>query len=286
MFLARGEMTPGRSETSRFQFGRYMFDYGTMRKEGLYHRLTLLGLIMIGCFPQSGLATPFEDAVRGTIKLTGSGVAGTGFVIRKGDKHFIGTAAHVFHDFKGETCEVIYRARVEGQPSERRSTTLAIRKGDQPLWKQHGKHDIAIIEFTLPEEADCRPFEWDQIAKRDVAEKGVIGVGREVCIPCYPVKTEANAAGWPILRRGTIASHPLAPLEVAETFFVDSSSFGGESGAPVVAWEGEDALVIGVITSMQRQTDRTKTPLEERISHMPLGLGIAVQSPLLRSLLE
>ena len=54
---------------------------------------------------------------------------------------------------------------------------------------------------------------------------------------------------------------------------VDSSSFGGESGAPVVAWEGGDVLVIGVITSMHRQTDKTKTPLEERISHMPLGVG-------------
>ena len=67
---------------------------------------------------------------------------------------------------------------------------------------------------------------------------------------------------------------------------MDSSSFGGESGAPVVMWQGERAYVVGIITSMQRQTDKSKMPFEERTVHTPLGLGIAVQSPFVREVIE
>jgi hypothetical protein len=126
----------------------------------------------------------------------------------------------------------------------------------------------------------------EQIAEVDLAESGGIGVGHEVCIPCFPIGTEANPAGWPVLRRGIIATHPLTPLSLAETFYVDSSSFGGESGAPVVWWQGDGVHVIGVISSMQRQTEKTKTALEEKVTHLPLGLGIAVQSPLLKELMS
>lgn len=240
----------------------------------------------ICCLSEGVTATPFEDALRATVKLSAGDAAGTGFVIQKDEKIYLATAAHVFHDMKGETCRVVFRKKEGDRPAGRAEVKLSIRKGERPLWNRHKTHDVAVIEWELPEDADCIPFPYDRIATEEVVVDGVIGVGREVCIPCYPVKTEANAAGWPILRRGTIASHPLVPLREAPTFFVDSSSFGGESGAPVVAWEGGDILVVGVITSMQRQTDRTVTPLEERVSHMPLGLGIAVQSPFLRTLLE
>jgi len=111
-------------------------------------------------------------------------------------------------------------------------------------------------------------------------------VGQDICIPCFPAKVEANKAGWPILRRGSIASHPLFPLSSAKTFFVDSASFGGESGAPVAVEVDGKTYVVGLITSMQRQTDKAKMPFEERIVHTPLGLGIAVQSPLLREVIE
>jgi hypothetical protein len=181
---------------------------------------------------------------------------------------------------------MVYRAKQEGRPSVRAGMEITIRKEDKPLWKKHKEHDLAVLQITLPADIECEPFPFESVADGEMAAKGEIGVGREICVPCYPVKTEANEAGWPILRRGTIASHPLAPLSEAPTFFIDASSFGGESGAPVVAWDGEKGFVVGVVTSMQRQTDKTKTPLEERTVHTPLGLGIAVQAAFLREMME
>ena len=45
---------------------------------------------------------------------------------------------------------------------------------------------------------------------------------------------EANKAGWPILRHGTIATHPLVPIDDVPTLLVDYSHFGGDSGSAAV----------------------------------------------------
>lgn len=249
-------------------------------------RILLLISFLLLPVSSSVFASPFADALQGTVKLAGSGVAGTGFVVKKGEIHYLATAAHVFGDFKGGKCTMVYRAKREGEPSVRAEMEIAIRKEDKPLWKKHKDHDLAVLKITLPKDIECRPFPFESVVGEDMAANGKLGVGREICVPCYPVKTEANKAGWPILRRGTIASHPLTPLSEAPTFFIDASSFGGESGAPVVAWDGENVFVVGVVTSMQRQTDKTRTPMEERTVHTPLGLGIAVQSAFLRGMME
>ncbi len=250
-------------------------------------RPALVSLLVMGFLtsPTEVWSNPFEKALSATVRLTNNGISGTGFVIEKDKKTFLVTAEHVFQDLKGEQCDLVYRKKKEKGNPVRNSIPLKIRKEEKPLWKKHEKHDIAVIEFSVPEDAELTPVLFSEIATSKQMEEGLAKVGADVCIPCYPVGTEANPAGWPVLRRGSIATHPLAPVTEAETFFVDSSSFGGESGAPVVFWKGEEWHVIGVITSMQRQTDRTVTPLEERVSHLPLGLGIAVQSAFLIDLI-
>lgn len=246
-------------------------------------------LLFLACAVLSGspsFASPFEKALEATVRLTGNGISGTGFVVAEEKKTYLVTAGHVFTDLKGEKCDLIYRKKNPKGNPVRSVAPLEIRKGEEPLWKKHEKFDLAVIEMNLPEDSVIVPFNFDRLATADEMEKDLCGVGAEVCIPCYPIGTEANPAGWPILRRGTIATHPLAPVTEAENFFIDSSSFGGESGAPVVFWKGDEWHVIGVVTSMQRQTDRTVTPLEERVSHLPLGLGIAVQSAFLVDLIS
>lgn len=109
-------------------------------------------------------ASPFEDALKATVKLAGSGVAGTGFLVKKGEIHYLVTAAHVFNDFKGEKCLMIYRATREGKPSVRAEVELSIRKEDQPLWKKHKDHDLAVLKITLPTDIDCQPFSFESVA--------------------------------------------------------------------------------------------------------------------------
>jgi len=238
------------------------------------------------------VAEPYEDALRATVRITNGKASGTGFFVVTGDKsdperqHLLITAAHVLRDMAGDTCTIIFRAQAEGGEFVRKEVALTIQKDKKPLWEQHKELDVAVIAMNLPEGLDIKPFKDSQIAAVRFAEEGKVKVGQNICIPCFPANLEANPAGWPILRRGSIASHPLIPLSGAKTFFVDSFSFGGESGAPVVLWVKDKAYVVGLITSMQRQTDKTKMPFEERTVHTPLGLGIAVQSPFIRQVIE
>lgn len=240
----------------------------------------------------SAEAESYVDALRATVRITDGKTSGTGFFVATGDqadpgrRHLLVTAAHVFRDMAGEKCKVIFRAPVKNGGFVRKEVDLEVRKGKELLWKQHKELDVAAIAMKLPEGVDIKPFENSQIAAADFAKEEKVRVGQDICIPCFPAKLEANKAGWPILRRGSIASHPLTPLSSAKTFLVDSSSFGGDSGAPVVVSVDGKAYVIGLIIGMQRQTDKTKMTFEERTVHTPLGLGIAVQSPLVREVIE
>ncbi len=49
----------------------------------------------------------------------------------------------------------------------------------------------------------------------------------------FPRGLSANAAGFPILRSGRVASYPLGPGQVFPTFLLDFSVFPGNSGGPV-----------------------------------------------------
>jgi len=51
--------------------------------------------------------------------------------------------------------------------------------------------------------------------------------------PGFPRGLAANAAGFPILRAGRVASYPVAPAKIFPTFLLDFSVFPGNSGGPV-----------------------------------------------------
>lgn len=254
----------------------------------------LIGALAGICLSASvaGAAEPAEEALRATVRIASGSRSGTGFLVAVGTKadsqarYALVTAAHVFRDMGGPRCTVVFRAPAGKNDFVRKETGLTILDGQDPLWVQHPQADVAVIAVDPPEGVDVQPFDYRQIADAKFAEDRKVRVGQDVCIPCYPAGLEANSAGWPILRRGSIATHPLTPLSSAKTLFVDYAQFGGDSGAPVVAWVEKEAVVVGLIVAMQRQTDKTSMPFEERTVHTPLHLAIAVQSPLVRQTID
>jgi hypothetical protein len=232
------------------------------------------------------------DALRATVRVADSSTSGTGFFVALDQKtdphrrHVLVTAAHVLHEFSGEKCNVVFRAPGEKGTYGRKEVSLNVRDGKKKLWQTLPEIDVAVIPMDLPAGVDIRPFEYRQIAEVKYAESGKVHVGQDVCVPCFPAKVEANPAGWPILRKGSIATHPLVPLASAKTMFIDYSHFGGDSGAPVVAWIDNEPIVVGLVIAMERQTDKTTMPFEERTVHTPLNLAIALQSPLVRQVID
>lgn len=196
------------------------------------------------------------------------------------------TAAHAFTASKGSDCVVTFRAAGGAAGYERRDLRLRLKEGEKTLWVRHPTADVAVIGITPPADAEVRPFAREDIADAARIESGAVAVGCRTWIACYPAQVEGHGSGWPVLRHGTIASHPLLPVSSAATFFVDYSHFGGDSGAPAVIDVDGRPVVAGVVVGMKRQTDRMRAPFEERTMHTPLDLAVVVHPVLVSETID
>ncbi len=248
------------------------------------------------CSSPASAASDAMAALSASFRIAGGDSSGTGFAVaipsadKTAEAIVLVTAAHVFSEMKQQSCQLILREPRPDGTFVRKEQTAPIRSGKRPMWRKHPDLDIAVLPITLPDNVAITPFSLDQLADESFLKSDQIQVGQPCVVPCFPAKLEANGAGWPILRRGSVASYPLHPIAKDKTFLLDYSSFGGDSGAPVVTRpiiRGENAksalpMVVGIVIGMQRQTDKTVIPFEERTVHHPLGLGICIHAHFIR----
>lgn len=240
----------------------------------------------------SDAADPIEDSIRATARISSGPESATAFVVdlgadrAEGKRFALVTAAHVFEEMKASSCIVHFRLPDDDAGFVRRETELNVSDDGRPLWTKHDRADVAAIPIELPAGVDVEPFDVDRIADETFFEAGKVQAAQAIYVPCFPAKVESNEAGFPIVRRGSIASYPLKPPIVGDTLLVDYSNFGGDSGAPVTMTFENEPIVIGITTGSLRQTDKASTDFEERTTHMPLGLATVVRSVLILETLE
>jgi len=235
---------------------------------------------------------PLEQALRATFRITNGASSGTAFVVvvpaaeqGQPSRQVLVTAAHVFEGYSGE-CTLVMRKKTDDGLYAKHDVKLTLRRDDKPVWVRHPKQDVAAMSFELPSEVDCQPINLGQIIDAEAVQSGKLRVGQQVFIPCYPAQLSANEAGWPVLRSGTIATHPLIPVANTPTLMIDYSNFGGDSGAPVIAVYADEPHVVALAFGMQRQSDKVTLPFEERTMHTPLGISNALQGQLIRDTIE
>ncbi len=254
-------------------------------------KLIVLFLILVN--RESLADDPVEELLQATFRIADREHSGTCFLISTKEidatnprRVILATAAHVMEQMAGNSCELFLREENEGHVYSRWPMTITVRNEGKPLWTRHPDVDIATIFIDLPEKAATKPISIEQIANEAHVVEKTVRVGRDTWIPCYPAKLEANEAGWPVLRKGSIASHPLTPVKSTKTMLIDYRAFGGDSGAPVAMLVNDRLLVVGIVLGMHRQTDRSTLPFEERTMHTPLGLSIVGQAAFLRETID
>ncbi|WP_426013692.1 trypsin-like serine peptidase [Caulobacter sp. DWR2-3-1b2] len=188
------------------------------------------------------------DLIQATVQLEqslgdGSRTVGTGFLIEDPTpdgrpRTILVTAAHVFDKMPGVSAKIGYRIQSADGVWRYDPHTLKIREGDHPLWTKHPMRDIAAIVVEAPPDfaKAAIPLAW--LAQDDTFNKYNLGPGDEMMALGFPRGLSANAAGFPILRSGRVASYPLAPASVFPTFLMDFSVFPGNSGGPVFMAQG------------------------------------------------
>ncbi len=239
-------------------------------------RLGWVGLVLI-LGVQSFAENSLVALLQSTCKVTIEGQTGTGFFVRRGSVNFLVTAGHIFDKSSATECRLVIRDQKPQSEPSRRELTIPLHKEGKPLWKKHGSEDIAALPVVLPVDSDMVSIPFDRILKVTKAGASEIALGMEVWLPGYPAQLESNKEGWPVLRKGMVASYPLSPISKTPTMLIDIRSFGGDSGGAVFTMIKGVPYIAGMIVGMHRQTDRTTSAFEDRTVHTPLGLAIAVQ---------
>lgn len=253
--------------------------------------MPVLLVLLTGLF-QVPPPDPLELATDAIFRIhsPGQGPSGTAFLVEravapdKPGRTIVVTAAHVLDGIPGNEARLVLRSRNAAGALARMEMPVKLRDGNRPLYRKLEGIDVAAIPVTLPGQAHARPFPLERVLDADAQAQRIVRLGRDAWIPSYPAKAEANPAGQPVLRRGSIASQPYIPAPKSNTFLVDVSAFGGDSGAPVVVLDNGKPLVAGLVMGMLRETDRSVTPFEERVTHMPLGISIVIKSQFVRQM--
>src|SRR6185312_1929688 len=169
----------------------------------------------------------------------GTRTVGTGFLIAEtgadGRPHTIlVTANHVFAKMPKENARVGYRiANPDGSWSYS-PQPLRIRDAQgHALWTHHPSRDVAAITITAPTAFAKAAIPEAYLAADDTFSKYNVAAGDQMMTLGFPRGLAANAAGFPILRAGRVASYPVAPAKIFPTFLLDFSVFPGNSGGPV-----------------------------------------------------
>ena len=240
------------------------------------------------------------DMMRATIKLQHDKSTATGFVLRqtlpqdkRGTRTVLVTAAHVLELTVGNETALMYHVREAEGVYRKESTPLVIRKEGQPLWTRHPTEDIAAMVIVPPEKADLSEVSTNLLASDDLLRKYKVHPGQTVTCLGYPHRTEANAAGFAILRTGPIASFPLVPATVNKTFLLSMNTFEGDSGGPVYLTspspgdEADDTRLIVGLMHGQHFLDEEMVMIygTSKVRHR-LGLGIVLQAAFIRETLE
>jgi len=162
---------------------------------------------------------------------------GTGFLINDPTpdgkpRTVLVTARHVFDRMPGAAANIGYRVQDKDGAWTFKPQAVRIRSADHEFFVHHPTRDVVAIAVKAPPEfaKAAIPVAW--LAGEDTFTKYGVGPGDEMMVLGYPQGLSANAAGFPILRSGRVAS-PIEPDKVSPTFLLDFRVFPGNSGGPV-----------------------------------------------------
>jgi len=254
--------------------------------------LTLLPLLcLVFSIPVSRGDEAAEKLTLATYKLANGSSTATGTVYQREKdgktQRFLVTASHVLEAMSGDSFNLVSRTQREDKVFLRGEISVPLRKDGNVLWKKHAEQDVAVM--LLPESVEVEALPVDCLATEEWLEQ--VHVGDAVRLAVFPERSEANPAGFPVLRGGVIASHPLVPVKPHPMFLIDTTAWPGDSGGPVshasLRSPSGGPLVIGIIRGMRNIIDTVKeSRFVERKTQYPLGISEALHAAFAREVIE
>ena len=160
--------------------------------------------------------------IGGPSNAAGKETCGSGFFIggptqqpSETSQYTLVTAAHVFDRIAGEDAQFAIRLKRDGK-IVRSVLTVPIRQSSIRLYAKHPDADVAVMRVSLPNNHAHAMVNWPALATDDVFAKLGIHPGDEMFTVGYPLCTMANPQGYPMLRRGAVATPIHVPGSVSD----------------------------------------------------------------------
>lgn len=170
---------------------------------------------------------------------------GTAFLVsipaknQKGNYIYLVTAKHVLHTENKQKLNVIYAKFNTKDSSEMFTITLNWTGQNKTVFTHADTSiDLAIIPIVVPSNLEYKHIRIDQIIKRSDFDSLKVNVGTDVFFTGLFTAYIGTKSINPIFRFGKICLIPREKIEFdkvnRELLLVESSSFGGNSGSPVI----------------------------------------------------
>lgn len=203
------------------------------------------------------------------------------------------TAAHFLEPSPEPQIGLLLRSPQPDGSYQRRELSIPIQRDNRPLWHRHPTQDIAVLRVTLPAGVELTPLPISVLATTETLRERRVRVGARLLSFGYPARVEANSAGFPIARHGTLATFPLSPPTAFPVCMIDMAAHGGDSGGPVLletptSLEADPGppVLIAMVTGKMQQDEKMTMLYEERTLHHPLDLSLAIQAHFVRETIE
>ena len=238
--------------------------------------------------------------MRNTFLIEGNGSSGTAFLIgkptRPGSEYawkVLVTAKHVLDSMKGDFAVINLRKKIGDQYINIKHR-FKIRENNINNYTSHPKMDVAAMYMIdLPKEVDIPLLSFDFLATDSMLVKYNIHPGDELFSLGFPFGA-FTPPNFPILRSGRIASFPLTPSNIYNSFLLDIEIFKGNSGGPVYFidkgryFEGKIHLsnivqfIIGIIIREYSIEEKVESLYEVSIKKHPLSLAVVIHATYIR----
>lgn len=233
---------------------------------------------------EPGFADP---VVAATHKLFNRASTGTCFLVRADGKTHLLTAAHVLEKAKGENSLLVVRVPAADGDFRREDRPIRLAEEGKPTWRRHPKVDAAVITLDEATARGTQPLELPLIADSERFRRTRPAMGSVVWTLTYPERLESTPSGFPLLRKGAVASPTQLPLENHPLFLADMPAFAGDSGGPAFALgpDGKPAVIGMVVKRYHHDSKPPGWKEGDPLNREPLGVAGILRSEFLRQLL-
>ena len=258
------------------------------------HEAELDNMLMQSTFKIQSIDLPGQAPSLGVVFIMGRPLSRPTADRPNEARYVLITASHVLDGIPGSAA-ILHLRRKNGQGDwERLPLQLQIRNGAHPLWLKHPSQDIAVMYVALPRDVSIPLASTDLLADDTMLERYEIHPGDTLHCLGFPFGQESNAAGFPVLRSGMIASYPLTPTAKTSTFLFDFPVFQGNSGGPVYmvdenrAFQGNinlgstTQLILGLVTQETTHVEQLIGQYNAEVHRYPLGLATVVHASFIK----